>query len=287
MRQPIERFCDYLARERNASPHTVDGYRRDLNLFADFLAARRLDLFAADTTAIRAFLGSRYRLDGRSTQARRLSALRSFYRYLQKAGLVKANPALALPTPRRAQHQPTTLEVDQVSAFLEGIEDVQERALFELLYASGLRVSECTGLDLEDVDLACRLVRVMGKGGKERLVPFGEPAHAALTRWLTRRESVVGNEANRAVFLGPRGRRLSPRRVQARMQQLLRQVGLRLGATPHALRHSFATHMLNAGADLRAIQELLGHAHLSTTQRYTHLDLRHLQTVYDQTHPKA
>lgn len=288
--QHIEAYCTFLRRERNASPHTIAGYRRDLELFAAYLAERKpAEPYA--TGAVRGFLASRHGKESKTSTARRLSALRGFFRYLRREGTLGINPAELLPTPKREKRLPRFLEIDQVRAFLEGIgaEDwrgVQDRAVFELLYSAGLRISEALGLDLADLDFEAGLVRVTGKGSKERIVPFGAPAAAALRRWLDVRAEQAG-AASAALFLGVRGKRLGPRQVQAAMQRHLRDVGLRLGVTPHGLRHSFATHLLNNGADLRSIQELLGHESLSTTQKYTHLNLQQLIQVYDKTHPKA
>ncbi len=293
--QWIDQFCGYLARERNASPRTVENYRRDLVLFRIFLEQRFGDAFPVeqvDMSAVRAFIASRHGSDSRATQGRRLSALRAFFRFLRRSGAVDLNPAELLPTPRRDQRLPRYLEIDQVRAFLDEVgrgddwQNQRDRALFELIYGSGLRISEALGLDLESIDRSARLARVLGKGSKERIVPFGEPAADALDRWLKVRAGRPGADGA-ALFLSVRGKRLGARQVQARMQIYLRSVGLKLGVTPHSLRHSFATHLLNGGADLRAIQELLGHESLSTTQKYTHVNLKTLLDVYERTHPKA
>lgn len=291
MQRYIDQYCAYLTNERNASPETVDNYRRDLLLFAAYLGERANNPAALKTRDVRAFVASRHEKDAKSSIARRLSAIRGFFRYLRRSGLTDANPAELLPTPQREKRLPRFLEVDHVRAFLDGIasddwRSVQERALFELMYSSGLRVSEAVGLDVEDIDAKEMTVRVLGKGRKERIVPFGEPARDALNRWLGVRAGLPG-AASAAVFLGARGGRLGVRRVQEAMQLRLRDAGLRLGVSPHGLRHSFATHLLNAGADLRAIQELLGHESLGTTQKYTHVNLEQLLNVYDKTHPKA
>lgn len=307
----VNEFCGYLEHERNASLRTVESYRRDLYLFAAFLserssrrgqdaAAQDVDPRGVDMSTVRAFIASRHGIDSRSTQGRRLSALRSFFRFLRKSGVVDANPADLLPMPRRDQRLPGFLEVDQVRLFLDALRPgkagnndpdaewlgCRDRAVFELIYGGGLRVSEAVGLAIEDVDVRKRMVRVLGKGRKERWVPFGRPAADALEAWLARRPERPGAETAH-LFLGVRGRRLGARQVQSRMQTYLRDVGLRLGVTPHSLRHSFATHMLNGGADLRAIQELLGHESLSTTQKYTHVNLQQLLAVYEGAHPKA
>lgn len=297
MKQKIDEFCHFLERERNASPLTVENYGRDLALFADFLAKRNLAGGAAadpkkiSVVIVRSFIASRHGLESKVTVARRLSALRSFFRFLRERGETTFNPAQLLPTPQREQRLPRFMEVDQVRQFLEAIEgadwqDVRDRAIFEVIYAAGLRISEVLGLSLQDIDDEARLVKVLGKGNKERIVPFGVPARQALARWLQVRASRPGG-ASTVVFLNARGGRLGPRQVQASMRKWMQTVGLRLGVTPHGLRHSFATHLLNEGADLRAIQELLGHESLSTTQKYTHVNLQQLLDVYDRAHPKA
>jgi integrase/recombinase XerC len=297
----IEQFCRYLERERNASPLTLAAYRRDLDLFEGFLCERELAGGGAASTAeaaqvtsahIRSFIAWRFGVDSKTTQGRRLSALRSFFRFLRKLGIVEANPAELLPTPRREQRLPRFLEVDQVRLFLDQFEGEdwlsrRDCAVFELIYAGGLRVSEATGLKVGDLDRGRRLVRVFGKGRKERLVPYGQVAEAALAQWLAARAGRPGAERTDALFLNTRGGQLGPRQVQARMGLALRRAGIKLGVSPHALRHSFATHLLNGGADLRAIQELLGHQSLGTTQRYTHVNLQQLLETYERTHPKA
>jgi integrase/recombinase XerC len=287
----LDQYCTYLTTERNASPETIDNYRRDLRMFADFMKARGKSPEQGAYGDIRAFVASRHGKEAKSSTARRLSAIRGFFRFLRRSGLIEANPAELLPTPKREKRLPRFLEIDHVRAFLEGIEPkdwkgTQERAIFELIYSSGLRISEATGLDLEDIDHKSLQLRVLGKGSKERIVPYGRPAGEALDAWLALRTTRPCLEPQ-AVFLGARGKRLGVRQVQEAMQRHLRTAGLRLGVTPHSLRHSFATHLLNGGADLRAIQELLGHESLSTTQRYTHVDLDQLLKVYDKAHPKA
>ena len=296
----IDHFCAYLTRERNASPRTVDAYRRDLLMFAAFLADRKMagsdgkapaSPEKISTVHVRSFVASRHNVDEKSSIGRRLSALRTFFRFLRRSEAVKANPAESLPTPRIDQRLPRFLEVDQVRRFLDLIsgddwKSVQERAVFELLYGAGLRISEALGLDVDHVDLGNRTARVIGKGNKERVAPFGEPALHAVERWLAVRSTRPG-AATKALFLGIRGQRLGPRQIQAAMQLRLREAEIKLGVTPHGLRHSFATHLLNEGADLRVIKELLGHESLGTTQKYTHVNLQQLLDVYDKAHPKA
>jgi integrase/recombinase XerC len=301
----IDEFEGYIADARRLSERTVLAYRSDLDRFATFWerdfgegTASKTPLSRVDTLAVRSYLASlhRSRLASRSL-ARHLSTLRSFFRWACREGHVEKNPARALPAPRlprtlpRAMTQPDTkrlLETDEEGSFPE-----RDRALFELLYATGLRVSEAAGLDLEDVDFSSRLLRVLGKGNKERIAPFGEEAGDALSAYLPAREERrrVGREAGvedgEPLFVNSRGGRLTTRSMARLLKTRLRAAGLSIEISPHSLRHSFATHLLEAGADLRAIQELLGHASLSTTQKYTHLDAARLREVYRRSHPKA
>jgi integrase/recombinase XerC len=301
----LDEFEGYIADARRLSERTVLAYRSDLDRFATFWerdfgegSAATTPLSRVDTLAVRSYLASlhRSRLASRSL-ARHLSTLRSFFRWACREGHVEKNPARALPSPRlprtlpRAMTQPDTerlLEADDEGSFPE-----RDRALFELLYATGLRVSEAAGLDLEDVDFSSRLLRVLGKGNRERIAPFGEEAGGALSSYLPVREERrrVGREAaaddGEPLFVNARGGRLTTRSMARLLKQRLRAAGLPAEISPHALRHSFATHLLEAGADLRAIQELLGHASLSTTQKYTHLDAARLREVYRRSHPKA
>ncbi len=311
LRDAIRGYLDYLALNRNASAHTVSGYESDLLQFLYFLGAysstRRDALTPAHVTteAIRAFLGELHaRGNSRASAARRVSALRGFARYLRHEGLRADDPVALVGTPRREQRVPQILSVDEMTALLD-TPDVQtplgrrDRAMLELLYASGLRLSELVGLDLADVNLTGRMVRVMGKGRKERLVPFHPTAGAALARWLPDREMLarqaaatgpgVGRRAGlgEPLFVNYRGTRLSPRSVHRLLVRYVSMCSTRFGISPHALRHAFATHLLERGADLRAIQELLGHSALSTTQRYTQVNVQHLLDVYRKAHPKA
>jgi integrase/recombinase XerC len=301
----IDEFEGYIADARRFSERTVRAYRSDLDRFATFWerdfgegSAAKTPISKVDTLAVRSYLASLHRshLASRSL-ARHLSTLRSFFRWACREGHVEKNPARALPSPKlprtlpRAMTQPDTerlLEVDEEGSFPE-----RDRALFELLYATGLRVSEAAGLDLEDVDFSARLLRVLGKGNKERIAPFGEAAGDALSAYLpARRARRRGAEDAAAddgepLFVNARGGRLTTRSMARLLKRRLRAAGLPVEISPHALRHSFATHLLEAGADLRAIQELLGHASLSTTQKYTHLDAARLRDVYRKAHPKA
>lgn len=299
----IDGFETYVADERRFSPRTVLAYRTDLDRFADFWenefaheGAGRTAITKIDTLAVRSYLAylHRARLSHRSL-ARHLSTLRSFFRWACREGHLEKNPAKGLPAPRVPKTLPramTLLDTERLlTADDEGFVPERERALFELLYATGLRVSEAAGLDLEDVDFSARLVRVTGKGSRERIVPYGEVAGEALRAYLPSRAALrhraSEEDSEEALFVNSRGGRLTPRSMARLMKRRLRAAGLPAEISPHALRHTFATHLLQAGADLRAIQELLGHASLSTTQKYTHLDAARLREVYRHAHPKA
>jgi integrase/recombinase XerC len=301
----IDEFEEYVADARRYSPQTVRAYRSDLDRFAGFWerdfgegSASKTPLSRVDTLAVRSYLASlhRSRLASRSL-SRHLSTLRSFFRWACREGHLDKNPARALPAPRLPKTLPRAMTLPDTERLLTADEDApfpeRDRALFELLYATGLRVSEAAGLDLEDVDFASRLLRVVGKGNKERIAPFGETAEDALATYLPVR--VARRKGSRSadrddgepLFVNARGGRLTTRSMARLLKHRLRAAGLPAEISPHALRHSFATHLLEAGADLRAIQELLGHASLSTTQKYTHLDAARLREVYRRAHPKA
>jgi integrase/recombinase XerC len=301
----IDEFEEYVADARRYSPQTVRAYRSDLDRFAGFWerdfgegSASKTPLSRVDTLAVRSYLASlhRSRLASRSL-SRHLSTLRSFFRWACREGHLDKNPARALPAPRLPKTLPRAMTLPDTERLLTADEDApfpeRDRALFELLYATGLRVSEAAGLDLEDVDFASRLLRVVGKGNKERIAPFGETAEDALAAYLpvraARRKGSRAAEGDdgEPLFINARGGRLTTRSMARLLKHRLRAAGLPAEISPHALRHSFATHLLEAGADLRAIQELLGHASLSTTQKYTHLDAARLREVYRRAHPKA
>ncbi|HEV8663604.1 MAG TPA: tyrosine recombinase XerC [Candidatus Methylomirabilis sp.] len=284
-----------------ASPHTRRAYATDLRQFAAFLeggvgrGGGPVRLEAVDPLAVRAFVAARLKAgDARRTVARKLAAVRGFFQFWCRQELLKANPARVVPGPRGPERLPRYLTVDEAAQLLAGPPGgtagaLRDRALFEVAYAAGLRVGELTGLDLSDVDLEEGLVRVLGKGGRERVVPLGTQAVGALQAYLARRGELAARRGNptAALFLNRAGGRLTARSVGRRLAAGLARAGLHGRITPHGLRHSFATHLLDAGADLRAIQEMLGHARLSTTQRYTHLHLDRLMEVYDRAHPKA
>jgi integrase/recombinase XerC len=298
----LERYLRHLRDERNLSPNTLRAYRRDLERFVAFLATDFLGREAAeigpadaDALAVRSYLAGLARAGvGARSRARALSALRGFFRYACREGARADDPAAGVPTPRQPSHLPRHLrpgEIEQLLEAADGDEPLarRDRAALELLYASGLRVSELVGLEWSDIDLEGRVLRVLGKGGRERMVPFGRPAETALRRWLESWGAVRGEpgEAGEPVFLNHRGGRLSDRSVRRILDRYVERAAIAAGVHPHTLRHTFATHLLEGGADLRAIQELLGHSSLSTTQKYTHLELERLLSVYREAHPRA
>jgi integrase/recombinase XerC len=296
MHEWLDRFSVHLSTERHASAHTVDAYLSDLAQFAAYLQSSRqtTDIREIDVRALRGFLARLHGSQEPSSVARKLASLRAFCKFLVRRGALSRNPAENIASPKQKKLLPRTLSVDEAFALVEAPEEdsaiaARDRALLELLYGGGLRVSELCGIDLDDLDRSGRTVRVRGKGNKERLVPFGEKAAKALGDYLGRRHA-FGREGDRdrqALFLNRFGGRLGPRAVQRLVGRYLAAAGLPVGATPHTLRHAFATHLLGGGADLRGIQELLGHASLSTTQRYTHVSVEHLMEVYDRAHPRA
>jgi integrase/recombinase XerC len=293
MRASTVAFLRHLERERNASPNTIRAYGEDLAQFTDHLRrelGREPRPEDADHLAIRGFLAELHRRGlAKSSAARKLAGLRTFFRYLCREGRLETNPARVLATPRREKRIPAVLDERQVQALLDlpgdGLPAVRGRAILELLYATGIRCAELVSLDVGEVDLDARMVRVLGKGRKERVVLFGHRAQEAVEAWLGERKRL--RPKTDALFLNARGGRLTDRSVRALVALRVKQTALIRRCSPHTLRHSFATHLLTRGADLRAIQELLGHASLSTTQRYTHVDTRHLLEVYKKAHPRA
>lgn len=300
MTNEIGNFLDYLTYERNSSPKTIFAYRDDLDSFISFLCndyfnlgKDLLDFRKVDHLTVRAYLAHlAKRKLSRSTSARHLSTLRTFFKYLVREGVVEANPARAVATPKREKHLPQVMQTSDVALLLEqpdtsrtlGLRDL---AWMELMYGSGLRIGEVVSTDVDDLELKARLVKVHGKGSKERIVPFGSKAEEALRAWLAVRGELVHDPEEQAVFVNHRGKRITIRSVHRLFERYLRKAALRAGISPHTMRHSFATHLLNAGADLRGIQELLGHASLSTTQKYTHLNDWQLIAVYKKAHPRA
>ncbi|MFI8982711.1 tyrosine recombinase XerC [Ectopseudomonas khazarica] len=287
----LDAYLEHLRRERQVSVHTLDGYRRDLGKLQAFCEAEGLHAWSElDTRNLRRLI-ARLHQQGLSSRslARLLSATRGLYQYLLREGLCRHDPATGLSPPKRERRLPRTLDADRSAQLLDGaVEDDfiarRDQAMLELFYSSGLRLSELVGLDLDGLDLNAGLVRVRGKGNKVRELPVGSLARQALERWLALR--ALARPSDGAVFISQQGRRLGARAVQLRVRQAgVRELGQHLH--PHMLRHSFASHMLESSQDLRAVQELLGHADIATTQIYTHLDFQHLASVYDQAHPRA
>ncbi|HTS82762.1 MAG TPA: tyrosine recombinase XerC [Myxococcaceae bacterium] len=292
----IDGFVDTLTHARGSSPHTVKAYLSDVRAFVRYLDGAGRDLATADHGVIRGWLGTLAVDHAPRSRARALASVRALYRHLVSTGRVASNPAKTVRSPKLPVRLPRVLGVDEVFAVLavpgkEGVLGLRDRALFELLYGSGLRVSEACGLDVDDLDLRSRTVRVFGKGRKERLCPMNPGCVSALRRWLERRGELLAKAAPgqdpSALFLNHRGGRLTSRSVARHLDRTVLQLALQRRVSPHALRHSFATHLLAGGADVRVIQELLGHASLSTTQRYTQVSIEQLQAVYDRTHPHA
>ncbi|MFW6179813.1 MAG: tyrosine recombinase XerC [Desulfohalobiaceae bacterium] len=294
--ESAQAYLAFLEVQKGVSEATLRAYGLDLAQLEEYLQSRDQSLgnpSGIQKDHMRGYLASLH-LQGldKSSMARKLSALRGFFRFHQKKGQLQADPLQGLQNPKQGRHQPRVLNVDQVLALLEAkIEPspvgLRDQALAELLYGSGLRVSEALALDLQDLDLAQGWVRVLGKGNKERLVPLGRASARRLQAYLQQRRSFDPQEKSQALFLGNRGGRLQRRQANRILERLARLAGLPQPVAPHTLRHSFATHMLEAGADLRTIQELLGHSRLSTTQKYTHLNLRELFAAYDQAHPRS
>ena len=288
----LERFVTHLYVERRLSALTVDGYRREIRRFLQRLKDQGVDnLCDVDESRVREYISGRHRQGAGVPSLRRaLSAIRSFYKFLLREQAASHNPASGVAAPRGTRKLPDALDVDRVSALLDMAAktplDVRDRAMFELMYSSGLRLAETVSANVGDVDLTEALVQVTGKGAKQRVVPVGAVACRWLRRWLGERPAIASAHET-ALFVGRRGGRLTARAVQARLARWARVQGLDCPVHPHMLRHSFASHMLESSGDLRAVQELLGHADISTTQVYTHLDFQHLAEVYDRTHPRA
>jgi integrase/recombinase XerC len=306
----LKDFLQFLKLNRNASAHTVRAYGSDLRQFLAVaarvagVAARDLTPRHLDRDALRSFMGDLHRQrQSRATAARKLAAVRTFLRYLRREGLMAEDPGALVSTPRREVRMPAHLSEREVISLILAPSDRtplgrRDRAILELFYASGLRLSELAGLDLEDVNLSSRMARVLGKGGKERIVPFNQSTARAIRAYLGGRDALVrgappggragaDRRSRTALFVNYRGGRLSTRSIDRLVRRHVAASSARMGISPHALRHSFATHLLQRGADLRAIQELLGHARLSTTERYTHVNAAQLREVYRKAHPRA
>lgn len=288
----LPQFLRHLATERRLSAHTSLNYERDLELLIDYCEKQGMSEWRQlDSQHVRLFAAAEFRR-GQSprTIQRRLSAIRTFCNFLLLEGVIAANPALEVQAPRAKKRLPETLDVDRMTQLLTFRTDselsARDKAMMELFYSSGLRLSELTGLDLHDLDLRDRTVRVTGKGNKTRIVPVGRHAVDALTLWLRERTALAAIDEP-AVFVAQTGRRLGPRAVQQRIAQWAKRQGIGMHVHPHMFRHSFATHLLESSQDLRGVQELLGHANISTTQVYTHLDFQHLAKIYDAAHPRA
>jgi tyrosine recombinase XerC len=282
----IEKFMHYLEIEKNSSPHTLINYRLDLEEFLTFLSGKSIE--STDYLTLRKFLAELRNKNSRPrTVSRKLSSLRSFFKFLHREGLIKANPASLLMSPKLDKTLPKFLSEEEAAKFVESPaadseDNYRDKAILETLYSAGIRVSELVGLNVENVDLIGSVIKVFGKGKKERLVPIGAPAVNAIKDYLDIRHS-----NGSALFLNKQGKRLTDRSVRNIVYKYIKRSAINHEASPHTLRHSFATHMLDHGADLRSVQELLGHASLSTTQIYTHLTTDKLKKIYDQAHPRA
>jgi integrase/recombinase XerC len=302
MNNLIGSFIRYIQNEKGYSEHTIRNYESDLRQFSQFVAARKglkgddLVIDLIDYTLIRAYLGELFDKFRRTTIGRKLSALKSFFKYLELRGFSSMNPAAEIATPKQEKHIPTYLPIDDMFALLKKPDKQKEMGLrdlsiLELLYSSGLRVSELTHLNSENMDLNARLVRVTGKGGKERVLPVGRKAIDAIRVYLEhtakRRKKSGYSQDHGPLFLNYRGGRLSSRSVHRLVKRYARECGIAIEISPHSIRHTFATHLLDSGADLRSIQELLGHVNLSTTQKYTHVSIDKLMEVYDKSHPRS
>lgn len=289
MEKHIDKFIRYLEIEKNYSAHTILNYHLDLEGFKNFLGDAAVE--KVDYLTLRKYLAVLKEKNlGNRTVARRLSTLRSFFKFLTREGYLKANPITVLSSPKQEKHLPLFMTEEEVtklieSAFAKDSKDdsgLRDRAILEVFYSCGIRIAELVGLDIDDVDFIGGILKVKGKGKKERIVPAGDTALSALRKYVDHRKKL-----NRALFINKNGSRISTRGVRDIVYKYLAAAGIKKGVSPHTLRHSFATHLLNRGADLRTVQELLGHANLSTTQIYTHLTTERLKSVYDKAHPRA
>ena len=297
----LAQYIDSLASEKGYSVNTCRAYEKDLKEFFKYAAVSldkgddmdAIDVETIDNLTIRGYLGFLHRRNKKATVARKLSAIRSFFKHLVKHGALDNNPTEAILTPKQDKSIPTYLTVDDMFRLLDSITTdsllgIRNRAIFETMYSSGIRISELSGLDTGDVDLTGRVVRVLGKGNKERIVPIGRTCAEMIGRYRKRlfTETAIRPDEEGPLFLNKNKGRLSTRSIARILDNICRQIGLPMSVSPHAMRHSFATHMLDAGADLRVVQELLGHQNLSTTQRYTHISIDRLMEIYDKAHPR-
>lgn len=289
----IDQFCEYLDIQRRYSAHTVNSYRRDLRALANDLQQAGVgNWHEVSSFDLRAVVARQHEagMSGRSL-ARRLSAVRSMYNFLLRRKRIGHNPVAEVPAPKDTGSLPKNLQIEQIQRLLSESSDdilvIRDQAVFEVIYSSGLRLAEVVQLELDSVDFESGQVRVTGKGAKTRLLPVGSRAQVALKRWLKKRPELVRDPNESALFLSRLGLRLSRRSVQQRLKKLASRTGVQQNLYPHMLRHSFASHLLESSADLRAVQELLGHADISTTQVYTHLDFQHLASEYEKAHPRA
>ena len=294
MQQYLDQFIQMLRSEKYYSPHTCSNYRRDLDQFQRYLQNLELNSWQqVDYNSVSGFAAQRHRQGRKSrTIQRELSSIRSFFQFLIQNGVLAINPALEVSAPKTDRLLPKTCDAESIDRLLRLDDDsdallVRDVAIFELIYSSGLRLAELVGIDLNDIDLEQQQLVVTGKGNKTRYLPIGSKAVKAVRRWLALRHDYSRDAGATALFLSKQGKRISPRNVQNRLKQLIQRQALDQHLSPHMLRHSFATHMLESSSDLRAVQELLGHANIATTQVYTHLDFQHLAQVYDAAHPRA
>jgi len=305
MQEYINRFADYLKYQRNASAHTLRNYLSDLDQFHDYLSPREsdgerrhIDIHQIDHLTIREYMAKLYEDKRKKTSiARKLATLRTFFKFLCREQVLEQNPARLVSSPRLEKRLPKVISIDEVVQFIETpdtdtVLGKRDRAIIELLYATGCRVSEIAGINIDDIDFKHATIRVRGKGRKERFVPFGSKAREALAVYLDARNGLLAEAPDhkrdaRVLFLNYQGTRITTRSIGRLIEKYVKECALAHNISPHSLRHSVATHLLSAGADLRAIQELLGHARLSTTQIYTHVSIEQLMQVYDKAHPRA
>ncbi len=295
MTNAIKEFIENLSSEKGYSPNTCRGYKNDLIEFCNYLTESNLPLDPQkiDGLVIRSYLGFLHKKDKKTSIARKLSALRSFFRFMLRTGTLKENPAEGVLTPKRNKTIPNYLSVDDMFRLLDipqkdTILGKRNQAILESLYSTGVRIAELAGLNISNVDFHSGIIRVLGKGNKERLVPIGEKALSAIKRYLAERTKKEGKPSLESpLFINNKGGRLTTRSMARVLENTLKQSGLMHHISPHGIRHTFATHMLDAGADLRVLQELLGHATLSTTQQYTHVSIDRLMEIYDKAHPRS